>query len=436
MSSDELRPFGDLFALPLRNGLTRPKAVRGAGTKMVSMGELFAHSRIENAPMDRVPLDGIDRERSLLSAGDLLFARQSLVLEGAGKCSIFVGDVEPVTFESHVIRARLNRDVADPDFYYYYFTSPGGRASMRSIVEQVAAAGVRGRDLARLPVPVPPLPRQRAAARILRMLDDRIELNRRMDRTLESVARAVFKSWFVDFDPVRKKLRGGDIGLAPDIAPLFPDSFDGSELRGLPEGWERGTLADVATLNPEARTKPTPAGSINYVDLSSTKWGRIESVTTYAMDDAPSRAQRVLRSGDTIVGTVRPGNGSYTLVAEEELVGSTAFAVLRPTSSTYAPYVYLAATASENIEALSRLADGGAYPAVRPEAVAAMAIVRPNHEVLAAFSRVVGPLLEKLARNERQSRTVATLRDSLIPGLISREVPVSGGNPPNPGVGA
>ena len=141
-------PFQNLLRVPLRNGLTRPKAVRGAGVKMVNMGEIFAHDRIQNIRMDRVLLDGKERETSLLERGDLLFARQSLVLEGAGKCSVFLGDKEPVTFESHLIRARLDSTVADPLFFFYFFRSPVGRDAIRSIVEQVAAAGIRGRDLA------------------------------------------------------------------------------------------------------------------------------------------------------------------------------------------------------------------------------------------------------------------------------------------------
>jgi type I restriction enzyme, S subunit len=260
-----------------------------------------------------------------------------------------------------------------------------------------------------------------------------------MNRTLESMARAIFKSWFVDFDPVRTKMEGGEVGeggLPPALADLFPCSFEGSELGEIPKGWEMGTLADVTTLNPESRTKATRSTLINYVDLSNTKWGRIESVTTYAGDDAPSRAQRVLRSGDTIVGTVRPGNGSYALVSDDGLTGSTGFAVLRPMNTVYAQYVYLAATAVEKIEALSRLADGGAYPAVRPEAVAATAIIRPSNEVLAAFSRVAGPLLGKLARNERQSRNLATLRDALLPKLISGELLVFPAKRVIPGVDA
>src|SRR5687768_11976332 len=91
-------PFEDLFEVPLRNGLTKPKAVRGSGVKMVNMGEVFAHSRIQSLPMDRVPLDSKERQSSMLRSDDLLFARQSLVLSGAGKCCLFQGDDEDVTF--------------------------------------------------------------------------------------------------------------------------------------------------------------------------------------------------------------------------------------------------------------------------------------------------------------------------------------------------
>src|SRR5574338_242899 len=110
-------------------------------------------------------------------------------------------------------------------------------------------------------------------------------------------------------------------------------------------------------------------GVIRYVDLANTKWGRIEAVTVHEAHEAPSRAQRVLRPGDTIVGTVRPGNGSYAFIATDGLTGSTGFAVLRPRTSQYESFVYLASTAADNIDVLQHLADGGAYPAVRPDIV-------------------------------------------------------------------
>ena len=193
------RRFGDLFSESPRNGLTRPKAMRGFGTKMVNMGELFAHARLDNVPMDRVLLSESEAGRFLLERGDLLFARQSLVLEGAGKCSLFVGDDEPVTFESHVTRVRLDQRITSPSYYFYYLQSHHGRSAVRAIVEQGAgASGIRGRDLVTLDVLWRPLPEQRAIAHILGTLDDKIELNRRMNATLEAMARALFRSWFVD----------------------------------------------------------------------------------------------------------------------------------------------------------------------------------------------------------------------------------------------
>ncbi len=126
------RPFGELLQIPLRNGLTRPRAVRGAGVRMVNMGELFAHDRIGDLPMDRVPLSTKEAETYLLAPGDLLFARQSLLLSGAGKCSIYVGAAEATTYEGHIIRARLDPTIADSLFYFYYFRSPSGRAAPAS----------------------------------------------------------------------------------------------------------------------------------------------------------------------------------------------------------------------------------------------------------------------------------------------------------------
>lgn len=171
-------------------------------------------------------------------------------------------------------------------------------------------------------------------------------------------------------------------------------------------------------------TNETRPAVIKYVDLSNTKWGRIEAVTTYGQKDAPSRARRVLRPRDTIVGTVRPGNGSYALITEEGLTGSTGLAVLRPLRAEYAEFVYFAATNAENIEALSHLADGGAYPAVRPEVIAATRVVKPGNNVIERYSQATGPLLRKIAKNDHESRTLAALRDALLPNLISGDLRV------------
>ncbi len=363
-------------------------------------------------------------------------------LTGATKDGKMIGSVARVP--PMVPRGRLTQDtvklvfrVPDPEdatYLYWVLRTPQYRDYCAGHAMGSAVVALSRRDFLSYLVPPPTMERRRVVA-LLDAIEEKIELNRGMNETLEAMARALFKSWFVDFDPVRAKSEGrlpteasaqaGDPGLPKPLADLFPDSFEDSRLGKIPKGWEVGTLGDLSTLNPESWSSETRPTLINYVDLSNTKWGRIESITTYAQGDAPSRAQRVLRPGDTIVGTVRPGNGSYALVSDDGITGSTGFAVLRPTNTACVGFVYLAATAAENIEALSHLADGGAYPAVRPEVIAATPIIKPRNEVFVVFSRVAEPLLGKLARSERQSRTLAALRDSLLPKLISGELRVN-----------
>src|ERR1700722_14172203 len=139
----EVKEFNSLFEVPLRNGLTRPTSVRGMGIKMVNMGELFSHARLRELEMERVQLSDKEKNNFLLNSGDLLFARQSLILSGVGKCSIFLGSNDPVTFEGHIIRVRLNLEIADPSIYFYFFNSKKGRNLIEAYAEQVAPAGKR-----------------------------------------------------------------------------------------------------------------------------------------------------------------------------------------------------------------------------------------------------------------------------------------------------
>lgn len=305
----KFRPFEELFEIPLRNGLTKPKRVRGEGYKMINMGELFKVPRMKNIVMDRVPLNEKEYASSMVEAGDLLFARQSLVLEGAGQCSIFIEDEEEVCFESHLIRCRLNPEIANPLFYYYFFSSRLGKQAIYAIVEQGAgAAGIRGSDLAKVLVPDIDIKVQNKIAEIVDQVDNKIELNRQTNQTLEHMAQAIFKSWFVDFEPTRAKIAakeewakrsmttkagGSDnnikesqaeatfveraamaaiSGRAIDstndsatgalagldqlnseqilqlktTAALFPDALVDSELGEIPEGWREGCVGDIA----------------------------------------------------------------------------------------------------------------------------------------------------------------------------------------------
>ena len=274
-----------------------------------------------------------------------------------------------------------------------------------------------------LPVRVPPVPEQRGIAHILGTLDDKIELNRRMNATLEAMARALFRSWFVDFDPVRAKMEGLDTGLPKDIADLLPDRLADSDVGEMPEGWCASTLAEVARPESGSRwSNHNAPDRILYVDLAKTKWGDIDDIQVYSRADAPSRGRRVLRRGDTIVGTVRPGNGSFALIDRDGLTGSTAFAVLRPTNPIEREFVWCAATSHDAIDRLAHLADGGAYPAVNSRAVRDTPVVLPGRRIRLAFSSLAAPLLNRLQENQRETRTLGALRDALLPKLVSGDL--------------
>lgn len=214
----------------VRNGIYKPREFHGRGHKIVNMGELFAHRRLHDVDMKRVELTRSEAERFELHVGDLLFARRSLTAEGAGKCSLVCELGEPTTFESSIIRARINVGVADPGFVFYWFNSPAGLEALDGIKRQVAVAGITGTDLVQLEIPLPPLHDQLRIAEVLGSLDDKIELNRRMNQTLEEMARTVFKAWFVDFLPVKAKQDGAKSfpGMDADTFALFPNSFDDS----------------------------------------------------------------------------------------------------------------------------------------------------------------------------------------------------------------
>jgi type I restriction enzyme S subunit len=283
------------------------------------------------------------------------------------------------------------------------------------------------RDAVRLPIPIPPKSEREAIINILGSLDDKIEQNRRENETLEAMARALFKSWFVDFDPVRAKKEGRQpVGMDADTAALFPDGFEESALGPIPRGWRVGTLGEVININERSVGKDYPYREFEYIDISSVNEGRLEGTTKHSLADAPSRARRLVEDGDTIWSTVRPNRRSYLFINNpvENLVVSTGFAVLSP---CYVPpsYLYAWATTDDFVEYLTFNADGSAYPAVLPERFAQAEVLVPTKELLDVFESLVGPFRDRIAHNARESIALAATRDSLLPRLLSGEIRVT-----------
>jgi type I restriction enzyme S subunit len=278
-------------------------------------------------------------------------------------------------------------------------------------------------DFGKLLIPMIDSDRQIQVGDLYFLMSERIALIRETNTLLEGIARALFESWFIDFEPVRAKAEGrAPDGLDDATAALFPSTMETCAPTPMPTGWRLGTLADLAALNSESWSAKNHPETIAYVDLANAKENEVGELVRYKFEEAPSRARRVLRPGDTIVGTVRPGNRSfaYIFAAPSNLTGSTGFAVLRPKCEEYAEFVYLAATAESAIHSLTQLADGGAYPAVRPEVVSQLPCVIPSLDsVWHSFHDLVKPLFAKIANNQDLARVLMTTRDELLPRLIS-----------------
>ena len=406
----------------LRSGYSFKSADRkGEGTPVI---------KISNVKAGRIVVDGCGFVDEAVAAcakdwytkpGDVLIAMTG-----------YVGEVALVQLgERYLINQRVGRfefvsdSPVDGAFFFYVLQEPEFRQRIEGLARGSAQPNLSSADAHKLKVPVPPLVVQQGIASTLASLDDRIALLRETNATLEAIAQALFKSWFVDFDPVRAKQQGlAPAGVDDSTAALFPDRFEESALGLVPKGWRGGTLDDLADLNSQSWSGRHHPERVRYLDLANVKDNEVATVTEFAFDEAPSRARRVLRSGDTIVGTVRPGNRSFAFIHEPvpDLTASTGFAVLSPTVVDNTAFVYLAATQDASIDHLSHIADGGAYPAVRPDVVSALACVVPSAEILRAFNAVACPLLVKVSANQRQAQTLATLRDTLLPRLISGQL--------------
>ena len=418
---DEWRetPFAQLLIDPVRNGIYKKKEHHGSGFKVVNMGELFAYPRLRAVPMKRVELSKSESARFSITVGDLLFARRSLVAEGAGKCCVVLNVDEPTTFESSIIRARPDSKKADYLYLYYFFNSALGLHQLDTIRRQVAVAGITGSDLAKLKIPVPPLPEQHAISHILGTLDDKIELNRRMNETLEAMARALFKSWFVDFDPVRAKMEDRDTGLPKHIADLFPDSLVDSELGEIPEGWEVKALGESFNLtmgqSPPGSTYNEHAEGLPFFQ------GRTDFGFRYPENrkfcSAPTR---IAQPEDTLV-SVRAPVGDINMAWERCCVGR-GVAAMRHKSGVISFSYYSAWMIQEALREYEHT--GTVFGAINKGQFEALRMIEPKPKVVDAFDSYTWPLDSKIRSNIAESRALATLKDVLLPKLMSGELRV------------
>ena len=285
-----------------------------------------------------------------------------------------------------------------------------------------------------LPVSVPPPPEQCAIAHVLGTLDDKIELNRRMNETLEAMARALFKSWFVDFDPVRAKMEGRAPYLEPEICDLFPESLDDG---GMPKGWHRASLGEIVTV---LETGKRPRGGVTGISEGIPSVGA-ESITGVGQFDF-SKTKYVPRGffdnmatghvsdGDVLIykdggkpGELRPAV-TYTsrdFPFSEFCINEHVFRVR--TEAYSQPFLYCLLSTEDAFWQMRELATGVAQPGLNRKAIKSLECTMPESPTLVrAAESVLGPLIDGCNKNSLNSYSLAQVRDALLPRLISGDM--------------
>ena len=398
--------FGSLYKIDSRNGLTKPSKVRGEGYNMINMGELFSYDRIYNIPMELVPLKDSEKINAKVEVGDLLFARQSLVLEGAGKCSIVMETSDITVFESHIIRIRLKSE-ENPLFYYYYFKSPLSPVS--TIVSQCAQAGIRGSDLSNLEVICPSKDIQDKIVDILSAYDNLIENNQKQIQLLEEAAQRLYKEWFIDL--------------------RFPGHENVEIVDGVPEGWHinRADYYFKITIGktPSRAEKQWFANSGEGTPwISISDMGEAGAFAFYSKEDLTADA--ILRHNMKIVpkGTILV---SFKLTIGRVVITGADMCTNEAIAHFYIDndldraytYCYL-----KNFEYDSLGNTSSISKAINSKIIKSMPFIMPTRDILGQFSMIVQPILNQIELKQKMIFRLTEARDRLLPKLMSGEIEV------------
>jgi len=359
------------------------------------------------------------------AGGDVILSHKGTV----GKIAFAPLDCEPFVCSPQTTFWRsLDQGAIDRRYLYYYLCSDDFRRQLDARKGETDMADYVSLTAQReLRVCLPPIEEQRSIGCILGGLDDKIELNRRMNQTLESMARAIFRSWFVDFDPVRARVEGRDVGLPKPLADLFPASLKDSELGEIPHGWGVGHFGDVVE---RVRDQENPQTSPNTVfrhfsipAFDEGQWPRTEFGANIM-----SLKSRV-PCDVLLLSKLNPEIERVWVVdvaATDRALCSTEFLVLSPRSPYGRSYAYCLARSPSFRQQIEALVTGtsNSHQRAQADSILKLRVILPPKPIANAFDKAGEALLGRTLASRRESRTLATLRDTLLPKLMSGELRV------------
>jgi len=345
--------------------------------------------------------DAREFSRFQLCEKDILFVMVGATLGKIGKVS---KSILPALLNQNMWRIRARRDLVDQDFLYYSF-----KECVLEIIGWASGSArgfLRRDDCRSLRISLPTLEEQKEIAHILGTLDDKIELNRKTNETLEAMAKALFKSWFVDFDPVRAKVEGRPTGLPDEISELFPDSFEDSELGEIPRGWSVAALSDIARISTGKRPE-------SVADFRSSA----NHIPVYGGAGVMGYTRNALTDGEPILATGRVGTlGVVNRVLEKAWISDNTL-IVNPGKSDFV-YVYHFLL-TQDLKSLNR---GSTQPLLSQTELKSLPIARPPQSLLSTFCELTQHWQERQASLLKDDVNTKALLDTLLPKLISGQI--------------
>ena len=318
----------------------------------------------------------------------------------------------------------LRENIMVPEFVYYWLT--GNVETLERHASGSTFKEISGTALKSIRIPIPPLSEQRTIAHILGTLDDKIELNRRMNETLEEMARALFKSWFVDFDPVRAKMEGRDTGLPPDVADLFPDRLVESKLGKIPEGWEVKTLGDLCHkpqygYTASAKDKHVGPKFLRITDINKQAWIDWDSVPYCEITEENFDKYRLYKGDVLIARMADPGHG-VMIEESQEVVFASYLIRFCPIHERHTRLLQYWLRSDGYWKLVSERGAGTTRASLNAKVLSEFPLVVPSVSVADAFEGQIASLRARVIVNASESRTLTALRDTLLPKLVAGEL--------------
>ncbi len=350
------------------------------------------------------------------------------------------GDVKIVQEDCYLtnlaIKFDLNNKIIDNKYcFYHYFLS-----TLRHLDSGSAQSQITINDLSNLEITIPPLQTQKKIAHILSTLDEKIELNRKMNQTLEEMAQTIFKSWFVDFDPVHAKANCTDeaefeniakeLGISKEILDLFPSEFIESELGMIPKGWKATELSQVCKIQSGYAFKSAwwQDTGVKVIKIKNIDGNRVNTLDCECVSEeiATKNSNFKLLNGDMLIAMTGATVGKVGVIytSDEEYLLNQRVGRFQPIKY-YDEYVKIFASSSKFFESIQGQAQGSAQPNISAREIETVKIIKPNNEIMKAFSSLLNPFFSKILEHQGEIQTLEKTRDTLLPKLLSGEIDVS-----------